>query len=255
MNNLFKFMLVAICLIEGCIVTIAREYFRVIDSRMGLPDNTVEAIVQDSKGYIWLGTTNGLCRYDGVAFTTFRHDPDNENSLSSSFVNSLAVAPAGLFVGTNTGLDLYSFAGDGFVHCTQYEGGKLWRVSQTIHSIVCVNGIVFYTDAAGGLYANKRGDATRFHRISKKFKAYALCSYQNKMLLAACSDGLRLIEANSGRVVAFCKYAPGPLDKLNVSYIPATRTAYVGSGIGFGSAAFIIGNNTITRSSAYSPKT
>lgn len=247
-------MLVAICLIEGCIVTIAREYFRVIDSRMGLPDNTVEAIVQDSKGYIWLGTTNGLCRYDGVAFTTFRHDPDNENSLSSSFVNSLAVAPAGLFVGTNTGLDLYSFAGDGFVHCTQYEGGKLWRVSQTIHSIVCVNGIVFYTDAAGGLYANKRGDATRFHRISKKFKAYALCSYQNKMLLAACSDGLRLIEANSGRVVAFCKYAPGPLDKLNVSYIPATRTAYVGSGIGFGSAAFIIGNNTITRSSAYSPK-
>ena len=254
MNNLFKFVLIAVCLIEGCILAPAREYFRVIDSRMGLPDNTVEAIAQDTRGYVWLGTANGLCRYDGVKFTTFRHDPEDESSLSSSFINSLAVAPAGVYAGTNFGLDLYSFASGDIIHCVRDNGKKRIRVAQAILSIVCVNGIVFYADSSGDIYSNTRNDMITFRRISRGFKAYALCCYQGNMLLAACSDGLRLLMADSGRVVAFCPYTPGPLDKLNVSYIPATHTAYVGSGIGFGSAAFHISDNAITRSNAYSPK-
>lgn len=254
MNNLSKFVLITVCLIAGCMLTMAREYFRVIDSRMGLPDNTVEAIVQDARGYVWLGTTNGLCRYDGVKFTTFRHDPEDENSLSSSFVNSLAVAPAGVYAGTNSGLDLYSFASGKIIHCAHDDGKNRSRIVQAILSIACVNGIVFYADAAGEIYTNTRDDASTFRRISHKFKVYALCGYQSNMLLAACSDGLRLLMADSGKVTAFCPYTPGPLDRLNVSYIPATHTAYVGSGIGFGSAAFLVSNNTITRSNAYSPK-
>ena len=116
--KIIKLLFTVICMIVGYQVSTAREYFRVIDSRVGLPDNTVTNIVQDTKGYIWLGTSNGLSRYDGVTFTTFRHDPDDNTSLSSSTVNTLAVSQAGIFAGTNSGLDLYSFAYGGFIHCS-----------------------------------------------------------------------------------------------------------------------------------------
>jgi ligand-binding sensor domain-containing protein len=41
----------------------------------------VYAIYQDSKGYLWIGTHDGLNRYDGYEFKKFRHDPANKNSL------------------------------------------------------------------------------------------------------------------------------------------------------------------------------
>lgn len=251
--KIIKLLFTVICMIVGYQVSTAREYFRVIDSKVGLPDNTVTNIVQDTKGYIWLGTSNGLSRYDGVTFTTFRHDPDDNTSLSSSTVNSLAVSQAGIFAGTNSGLDLYSFAYGGFIHCSIKKNGRHHRISQTILSMINVGGKILYADAAGGLYINSLPNITTFIRLTHGFKAYALCKYNNNMLLAACADGLRLL-TTKGRVMAFHPYSSGPFEKLNVSYIPATRTAYVGYGLGFSSIAFTISPHSITHSTVYSPK-
>lgn len=253
MKIFIKLLFVIIYLMAGCLISTAREYFKVIDSRVGLPDNTVTNIVQDTKGYIWLGTSNGLSRYDGITFTTFRHDPDHDNSLSSSFVNSLAVSQAGIFAGTNSGLDLYSFAHGNFVHCSIKKKRSCSRITQTILSVINVGGKILYTDATGGLYTNTFANVTTFTRISHGFNAYALCKYNNDMLLAACADGLRLL-TTKGQVMAFHPYSSGPLEKLNVSYIPSTHTAYVGYGLGFASIAFTINYHSITRSATYSPK-
>lgn len=254
MKDIFKFLFVVAWLTAVCTMTAAREYFRVIDSRMGLPDNTVTDIVQDARGYIWLGTSNGMCRYDGVTFTTFRHNPDDDTSLSSSFVNALAVDKAGIFAGTNSCLDLYSFSTGKFVHCFYEEGARRSRISQSIQSVVSVAGRTFYADASGGLYANRSGDICTFRRVARNFRAYSLCRYEGDMLLAACADGIRML-TSGGSVVAFCPYkSGGPLEKLNISYIPYNHTAYVGSGLGFASAAFTVSRNSITRSTVYSPK-
>lgn len=174
MKDIFKFLFVVAWLTAVCTMTAAREYFRVIDSRMGLPDNTVTDIVQDARGYIWLGTSNGMCRYDGVTFTTFRHNPDDDTSLSSSFVNALAVDKAGIFAGTNSCLDLYSFSTGKFVHCFYEEGARRSRISQSIQSVVSVAGRTFYADASGGLYANRSGDICTFRRVARNFRAYSL---------------------------------------------------------------------------------
>ena len=55
----------------------------------GLVQNSIEAILQDRQGFIWIGTLAGLSRYDGYRFTTYRHDPDNPNSLSHNYVRDL----------------------------------------------------------------------------------------------------------------------------------------------------------------------
>jgi signal transduction histidine kinase/ligand-binding sensor domain-containing protein/CheY-like chemotaxis protein len=57
----------------------------------GLPSSTVNAIAQDSRGYLWLATDDGLARYDGVGFRVWRHDPADPASLPGDLVQALHV--------------------------------------------------------------------------------------------------------------------------------------------------------------------
>jgi ligand-binding sensor domain-containing protein len=83
----------------------------------GLSHNIVYAIVQDPQGFLWFGTQDGLNRYDGTAFTVFRHRRSDPHSLAHNTVQALAVDSSGaLWVGTVGGLDRYDRDTGGFVH-------------------------------------------------------------------------------------------------------------------------------------------
>src|SRR6478735_6592141 len=70
----------------------------------GLSQARVGAIVQDSEGFIWLGTQEGLNRYDGYTFQVFLHDPEKPRSLSHNSVQCLLVdRQQRLWVGTEGG--------------------------------------------------------------------------------------------------------------------------------------------------------
>ncbi len=72
-------------------------------SDSGLPQNSVSAIVQTRDGYLWLGTQEGLVRFDGVRFTIF--DTRNTPALSDDWVQALAESRDGtLWIGTSSGL-------------------------------------------------------------------------------------------------------------------------------------------------------
>ncbi len=78
--------------------------FRHLTIADGLSQNSVSAIVQDRRGFLWVGTKDGLNRYDGHAFLTFHHDPFDRGSLSDGEVTSLLVDGGGtLWVGTRRG--------------------------------------------------------------------------------------------------------------------------------------------------------
>ncbi len=66
------------------------NYFpRVLTTEEGLPQNSVTAIVQTHDGYLWIGTYDGLARYDGHAFTIFNTERDNAPQMPSSRVVGL----------------------------------------------------------------------------------------------------------------------------------------------------------------------
>jgi signal transduction histidine kinase/streptogramin lyase len=72
----------------------------------GLSQNSGQVIFQDSQGYLWVGTQDGLNRYDGYVFTAFRHDPENPASISNNSILSMAEAEDGhLWIGTSDGLN------------------------------------------------------------------------------------------------------------------------------------------------------
>lgn len=59
---------------------------RHIDVAAGLPSSTVNSLKFDPDGYLWLATTDGLARYDGVGMQVWRHDPADPASLSANWL-------------------------------------------------------------------------------------------------------------------------------------------------------------------------
>ncbi|WP_243113354.1 ligand-binding sensor domain-containing protein [Romboutsia sp. Marseille-P6047] len=60
--------------------------FKNITIEDGLSQSTVEAIYQDSRGYIWIGTNDGLNRYNGYEFKHYKHDKYDENSIANNYI-------------------------------------------------------------------------------------------------------------------------------------------------------------------------
>ena len=60
--------------------------FKNITIEDGLSQSTVETIYQDSKGYIWIGTNDGLDRYNGYEFKHYKHDKYDKNSIANNYI-------------------------------------------------------------------------------------------------------------------------------------------------------------------------
>lgn len=74
----------------------------------GLSQSSVLCILQDSKGYMWFGTRDGLNKYDGHNFKTYRYNYKDKKSISNSFIRSLLEDKNGnIWIGTNNGLNKY----------------------------------------------------------------------------------------------------------------------------------------------------
>ena len=85
------------------------EYkFKYLSIENGLSKNTVHDIVQDSNGYIWIATFNGLNRFDGYAIKVFRTDSDTQSSIIDNLVTSIDYdGVRNLWAGTSDGLSIF----------------------------------------------------------------------------------------------------------------------------------------------------
>ena len=69
--------------------------FEHVEIEEGLANATVTSILQDRKGFLWVGTNEGLYKYDGYSFTEYRYDPFDPNSLSQNFIYTIFEDKAG----------------------------------------------------------------------------------------------------------------------------------------------------------------
>ena len=77
---------------------------------MGLPDNTAICSMQDSKGFLWFGTYNGLCKYDGYSFITYQFDPNDTTSIGGNLITRIFEDGSGLIwvIVRGTGIFLFN---------------------------------------------------------------------------------------------------------------------------------------------------
>jgi len=100
---------------EGLTTVRSFDYFSQAD---GLPNNQIQCIYQDRKGWIWLGTSQGLSRFDGYRFVNFVNIPGDTTSLSGSLVRVIFEDDMGnLLIGTeNGGLSVFDREQEHFLH-------------------------------------------------------------------------------------------------------------------------------------------
>lgn len=100
-------------MLQGQIFVSDSKLFTVSD---GLVQSHINTIIQDSRGFIWIGTKNGLSRYDGYEFVNYTHQPYDTTSLSDNYVNAISEGPNGLlWIATNKGLNSFDYKTGKFV--------------------------------------------------------------------------------------------------------------------------------------------
>jgi signal transduction histidine kinase/ligand-binding sensor domain-containing protein len=91
--------------------------FKSIKDSDGLINSTVQAIFEDSYGFIWLGTHHGLQRYDGKSFTNFTREDSDSTGLSHNYINDFCEDDKGdIWIATGIGLNRYSREQDKIFH-------------------------------------------------------------------------------------------------------------------------------------------
>ena len=117
LNDILKRILVSFCIISLILLPWmslgqteqSPPKFHKLTTRDELPNNAVLAITQDQNGFMWFGTPNGLCRYDGARLRRFVKSPQDTTSISSNQILTLFPDQKGkLWIGTENGISLFN---------------------------------------------------------------------------------------------------------------------------------------------------
>jgi len=137
MKQLFILIwIILICLQPGFGQT-SKLIFEHISSSQGLSQSEVNCIIQDKKGFIWMGTLDGLNRFDGYDMVVYRKSSNTINSLCSNYIQSIFEDNQGhIWVGTIQGLNLYDTQTDGFLTCKYRTNGVVSNLDSDIRSII-----------------------------------------------------------------------------------------------------------------------
>ncbi len=122
-------------------------FFHNFSTADGLPSSTVWKLAQDRDGYLWIGTADGLARYDGVGFRIYRHDAADPASLSGNDVTALFVDRDNRVWcgGEDAGLNLLDANRAGFRHfrhdpnaAASLGGDDVWAIGQDTSGAIWV---------------------------------------------------------------------------------------------------------------------
>ena len=157
----------------------------------GLPSNAVRSVVQGSKGYMWFGTDNGLCRFDGYDVKTYY----NPFTTVDQFVSALTACEEGLLVGCNNGAYLFCNATDRFQ-----------KLSDKITAPV----LNFSLDGDQNIWISTNGQGVfRYNRTTHELHQYPMKNIQGKVKST-------LVDANN-QVWMLCNHGGASIYHLNKS--------------------------------------
>ncbi|MBB5619350.1 ligand-binding sensor domain-containing protein/signal transduction histidine kinase [Pedobacter cryoconitis] len=166
-------------------------YFKHYQVENSLSNNSVFCTTQDRSGFMWMGTKDGLNRFDGYSFKTYRHDPANEKSLGSDKVYSLlSDKPASLWVGTAQGLYHYNAVTEFFT-----------LVKETKNRSVSV----LTLDHEGNLWMLSSDKVYIYNTLQKKFSTVQLGQSFNPTYIYCRPNGEILVSSPRGSLARYDK--------------------------------------------------
>ncbi len=132
----------------------------------GLSQENVRAIHQDSEGFMWFGTQEGLNRFDGYQFKVFSNSLTSPNSMSSSYVYSIAETSDGLiWLGTDKGVNVFDKSTQSFKSYRSKDGGA--ENSLSVIKVV-------YVDSFDTVWGGTEDGLVRYNRANDRFETVHL---------------------------------------------------------------------------------
>ena len=152
--------------------------FERISVEQGLSQSSVHCIFQDSKGFMWFGTEDGLNKYDGYQFTVYNNDPDDISSLSSNEVWAIYEDSSGvLWIGTiGGGINKFDRNTQRFTHYKHDPDNPNTISDNRVMSV--------YEDQSGILWLGTENGLNKFDRKTGIFTHYLL----NTSFSSICED-------------------------------------------------------------------
>jgi signal transduction histidine kinase/ligand-binding sensor domain-containing protein len=123
----------------------------------GLSQGSIKCMLNDSQGFVWFGTQDGLNRFDGYSFKIFRREVTNPNSISNNNISSLAEDSEGnIWIGTSNGLNKLIPSINKFQSFATLQILND-RYSNTVYSVLtCKNNIVWFSTNDGLFELNSK---------------------------------------------------------------------------------------------------
>jgi ligand-binding sensor domain-containing protein len=175
--------------------------FKHISTEHGLSQKTVQTIFQDKVGFIWIGTQEGLNRYDGRELKIFRHDNNDSTSLSNDVIRDLVEDKQGnLWVATSSGLNRYDAKSESFERLAiKNENGEI--VNRLNSLFVDSQGQLWVGTEQNGVFiiVQKNYQITRFEKATELIDADVRVIFEdsrNRIWIGTDGDGVTVITNN-----------------------------------------------------------
>lgn len=133
--------------------------FSRMDLSDGLSHNQVNAVLKDSKGFIWFATLSGLNRYDGQVIKVFKHNPRDTSSIVDDFITNIYELPGHkLYLETRSGPNIYDPETESFIRNTASWFKSIGIDSKGIREVL--------KDKAGDFWFNAQGNGIYKYEVS-----------------------------------------------------------------------------------------
>ena len=204
----------------------------------GLSSNNVNSVIQDQKGFLWIGTEDGLNRFDGYSFKVYRNKRGDKSSLSNNFIWSLCEDKDGkIWIGTDGGglnrLDPVTEKFERFVHDENDPNSVSSNIIQSV-----------FVDSKNNLWISTWGGGLNFlNQTEKSFKRFRNNPDDEKSIgsdkifftfedsksriWVGTEGGLNLFDDKSQ---SFIRFKHNPLDNKSISFDNVTSMLELNDG-------------------------
>ncbi len=227
-NSIILFLLISLCLISGRVTAFAVPHysFKHIGSDEGLSSCYVKALAQDSNGFMWIGTKNGLDRFDGVSVKSF-HCRDEKAERGNNNIGAIYEDDKRqLWVGTDRGVYILNPQTEKFTALTTLSSNGVMVEDwvQTIAGdglgniwiLVPNQGVFKYNEGKIEYYSvtNHNGD-------KEKLPLSLLVTSSGKVVVGTNNQGLYIYDSQTNffRKISSKNQGLKPLDNLMAQYI------------------------------------
>lgn len=184
--------------------------FEHLDLQAGLSQNSVYTIHQDSQGFMWFGTLDGLNKYDGYTFTHYRYNPENPYSISHNEIYTIFEdSQQTLWIGTRGGLNRFDRTRDRFIryqHDPQdpnsLSHNAVWGIAEDHNNNLWIStngGGVNHLNLKTGQFTHYQHQPDNPNSLSKDLAWALYVDPQNQVWIGTDGGGINVLNPKTGQ--------------------------------------------------------